>query len=189
MSLKLTVIIGSVRTGRVGPKVAEWVFDAAREQGGFDVTLVDLADVGLPLLDEPQHPVKQQYEHDHTKRWAAIVGDADAFLFVTPEYDFFAPASLINAIQYLSQEWKYKPAGIVSYGGVSGGLRSTQMLRLLLSNVNMHAVQQSVSIPFIATHIVDDVFVPPEHAAGSVNIMLVELHKWAAALAPLHHPR
>ena len=130
MALKLAVVIGSVRPGRVGPSVAAWFLEAAREHGNFDVTLVDLADVGLPLLDEPEHPVKQLYEHEHTKKWAAIVDDADAFVFVTPEYDFFAPASLLNAIQYLSKEWGYKPAGIVSYGGISGGLRSTQMVRL-----------------------------------------------------------
>ena len=186
MALKLAVIIGSVRPGRVGPSVAAWFFDAAREHGDFDVTLVDLADVGLPLLDEPHHPIKQKYEHEHTKRWAAIVEDADAFVFVTPEYDFFAPASLVNAIQYLSKEWGYKPAGIVSYGGISGGLRSTQMVRLLLSSLNVHTLQQSVSIQFVAHHIVDGQFTPEAHAVASAKHMLTELHKWAQALEPLH---
>ena len=69
--------------------------------------------------------MKQHYEHEHTKRWSAIIDDADAFVFVTPEYDYFAPASLVNAIQCLAKEWNYKPAGIVSYGDISGGLRAT----------------------------------------------------------------
>ena len=186
MALKLAVIIGSVRPGRVGPSVAAWFLEAAREHGNFDVTLVDLADVGLPLLDEPEHPVKQLYEHEHTKKWASIVDQADAFVFVTPEYDFFAPASLVNAIQYLSKEWQYKVAGIVSYGGISGGLRSTQTVRMLLSNLDVHTLRQSVSIQFVATHLVDGVLTPPDHASHAAAGMLTELHKWATVLRPLH---
>ncbi len=188
MALKLAVIIGSTRPGRVGPSVAAWFVDAAREHAEFDLTLVDLVDLELPLLDEPQHPTKQLYEHEHTKKWAAIVDDADAFVFVTPEYDFFAPASLVNAIQYLAKEWAYKPAAIVSYGGISGGLRSTQMVRLLLSSLNVHTLMQSVSIQFVAKHIHDGVFTPEPHAVGSAATMLDELSKWAAALRPLHTP-
>ena len=186
MTLKLAIIIGSVRPGRVGPYVAEWFADVAREHGGFEVTLVDLADVALPLLDEPHHPSKQHYEHEHTKRWSAIVADSDAFVFVTPEYDYFAPASLVNAIQYLSKEWKYKVAGIVSYGGISGGLRSTQTVRTLLSNLDVHAIMHSVSIQFVARQIEDGVFTAPDHGAGSAALMLTELHKWATVLQPLH---
>jgi len=183
--LKLTIIIGSVRPGRVGPTVAAWFEGVAKEHGAFDVTLIDLADVGLPLLDEREHPVKQHYEHEHTKRWSAIVADADAFVFVTPEYDYFAPASLVNAVQFLSKEWAHKAAAIVSYGGISGGLRSTQMLRLLLSNVNMHALKDSVSIQFVARHIEHGVLVPPDHAHHSATAMLTELYKWADALKTL----
>ena len=186
MPLKLAIIIGSVRPGRVGPNVASWVADVAREHGDFDVTLVDLLDIDLPLLDEPHHPSKQQYQHEHTKRWAALVEAADAFIFVTPEYDYFAPASLVNAVQYLAHEWHYKPAGIVSYGGVSGGLRSTQTLRLLLSNVDVHTVWQTVSIQFVGRQVADGVLTPPDHALGATTHMLGELHKWAHALAPLH---
>src|SRR4029079_993761 len=134
MPLSLAIVIASTRPGRVGPSVAAWALEAARDHGGFEPTLVDLADYNLPLLDEPEHPSLKKYHHDHTKRWSETIDAADAFLFVTPEYDFFAPAALVNAIQCLSQEWARKAAGIVSYGGVSGGLRSTQSLRLLLSN-------------------------------------------------------
>ena len=185
MALKLTILIGSVRPGRVGPVVAAWFDQVAREHGAFDVTLIDLADVGLPLLDEREHPVKQHYEHEHTKLWSGIVAEADAFVFVTPEYDYFAPASVINAVQFLSKEWAHKAAGVVAYGGISGGLRSTQTLRLLLSNVNMHALKDSVSIQFVGKHIEDGVLVPPDHARHSAMAMLTELHKWAGALKTL----
>lgn len=185
MTIALAVIVCSVRPGRVGPSVAAWFIDAAREHDGFDVSLVDLADVALPLLDEPAHPSKQLYEHEHTKRWADIVDRADAFVFVTPEYDYFAPASVVNAIQYLSKEWQYKAAGVVSYGGVSGGLRSTQTLRLLLANLDVHAVKDSVSIQFVARQIHDGVLTPPDHARPSAMKMLDELHTWSVALATI----
>jgi NAD(P)H-dependent FMN reductase len=81
---KLDVIICSTRPGRVGKAVGDWFDGAARQHGGFDVQLVDLAEVNLPIYDEPKHPRLQQYEHEHTRRWSALVDAADAFVFVTP---------------------------------------------------------------------------------------------------------
>lgn len=183
MALKLNIIIGSTRPGRAGPTVAAWFDGFAREHGKFDVELVDLADFGLPLLDEAAHPRLQKYEHETTRRWAASVASADAYVLVTPEYDFFAPASLVNAVQCVLREWHYKPAGIVSYGGISGGLRATQALRQLLGNVNVHALPQSVPIPFFSKFIGDDgVFVPNEPMVEGAKLMLSELHRWAVAL-------
>ena len=186
MTLKLNIIIGATRPSRQGPAIARWFDGFARDHGPFDVALVDLAEFKLPLLDEPAHPRLQQYEHDATKRWSASVASADAFVFVTPEYDYFPPASLVNCVQVLLREWAYKPAGIVSYGGVSGGLRATQGLRQLLGNVNVHALPQTVPIPFFSTFIGDDgVFVPNEQVAEGSRLMLSELGKWAKALSTL----
>jgi NAD(P)H-dependent FMN reductase len=145
---KLSVIIGSTRSGRAGVPVAKWAYSEAVSHGAFDVDLLDLAEFNLPLLDEPKHPRLQQYEHEHTKRWSRAIAPAEAFLFVTPEYDYFTSAALVNALQFLSVEWHYKAAGIVSYGGVSGGLRATQELRQLICNLNMMAIPQTVPVPF-----------------------------------------
>jgi NAD(P)H-dependent FMN reductase len=186
MALKLNIVIGSTRPGRVGPVVAEWVKEAAREHGQFDVELVDLADFGLPLLDEAAHPKMQQYANEPTKRWSESVASADAFVFVTPEYDYFAPATLVNAVQTLMQEWFYKAAGVVSYGGISGGLRSAQVLRQLLGNVNVHALPQVVPVPMFPQFIGDDgVFRPNEAMKDGAKAMLDELLKWASALKTL----
>lgn len=186
MTLKLNVIIGSTRPGRVGPTVAKWVADAARAHGAFEVELVDLADFKLPLLDEATHPVMQQYQHAHTKRWAASVGSADAFIFVTPEYDYFPPAALVNAIQALAKEWHYKTAGVVSYAGISGGLRASQELRTLLSNVNVHALPQAVPVPMFPQFISEDgVFAPNEAMNSGLTTLLGELKKWAVATKSL----
>lgn len=185
MPAQLNIIIGSTRPGRSGPTVAKWVDQVARENQQFQVQLVDLADFKLPLLDEPAHPRLRQYTHAHTKAWSASVEPADAFLFVTPEYDYFPPASLVNAVQTLALEWAHKPAGVVSYGGISGGLRSTQVLRQLLSNMNMHALPQTVPIPMFTQHIKDGQFHATEPMTKGLNELLAELAKWTEALRPM----
>ncbi len=186
MTLKLNVIIGSTRPGRGGPTIAKWVAEHAGNHGRFEVELVDLADFNLPLLDEPAHPRARKYEHEHTKRWSASVATADAYLFVAPEYDFFPNAALVNALQALSLEWSYKAAGVVSYGGISGGLRSAQELRLLIGNLNMMAITNTVPIPFYAKFINDEqVFTPTEQMGDSLTAALDELARWAGALQPI----
>ncbi|MBN9333527.1 NAD(P)H-dependent oxidoreductase [Devosia sp.] len=186
MALSLKIIIGSTRPGRVGPTIAKWVEEVARQDSRFDIELVDLADLKLPLLDEATHPVMQKYEHDHTRRWASIIGSADAYIFVTPEYNYFAPAALVNAIQTLLKEWGYKAAGVVSYGGISGGLRSAQALRQLLGNVNVHALPQVVPVPSFPQFIGEDgVFRGNEAMTTGLTGQLDELYKWASALSTL----
>ncbi len=189
MPLKLNIIIGSTRPGRVGPTIARWVEEAALAQGGFEIELVDLAAFGLPLFDEPTHPIQQDYRHEPTQRWSRSVAGADAFVFVTPEYDFFPPASLVNAVQVLIKEWWYKPAGVVSYGGISGGLRAAQGLRQLLGNVNVHALPQTVPVPLFPQFIGEDgVFRPNEEMIRGAEAMLGELQRWAKALQALREP-
>src|SRR3546814_1511700 len=75
--LELHTIICSTRPGRVGPSVARWFHDFAVGHGTFEAVLVDLADFGLPVYDEPNHPVMQKYQHAHTRAWAARVAAAD----------------------------------------------------------------------------------------------------------------
>ena len=186
MPLSLKIVIGSTRPGRVGPKFADWVAGVARAHGAFDVEVVDLDEVALPHLDEAAHPAMQKYEKEHTKAWAATVAEADAFLFVTPEYDGFPPAVLVNALQALAVEWRYKVAGIVSYGGVSGGLKGAQALRELVGNLSMMSLP-TVPVPFFSEFIGDDgVVVPNDKMDQGLGLLLGELEKWANALKPLH---
>lgn len=105
----------------------------------------------------------------------------------TPEYDYSAPASIINAVQYLSREWAYKAAAFVSYGGVSGGTRSVEMAKQVLTAVNVMPIPQAVTVPFFAQHIDAEtkVFDPGEVQVKAAATMLDELHKWTAALRPL----
>ena len=186
MALRLNIIIGSTRPGRIGPKVAEWFQGFAVEHGKFDAKLVDLVNFELPVYDEPKHPRLQQYEHTHTKRWAESVASADAFVFVTPEYNYFAPPALINAITYLSKEWAYKPAGLLSYGGVSGGLRAAQSEKLLLTSQRIMPIPEGVAVQMVNQYVGEDgVFRPSDLIASGAKTMLDELHRWAEALKPM----
>src|SRR5512141_2764170 len=107
---KLGVIIASVREGRGGAGVSEWFVAQARKHGAFDVTVLDLKEIDLPLLDEPAHPRLQRYARDTTKAWSARVKAMDAFVFVTPEYNFGSPPALVNALDHLYVECNYKAA-------------------------------------------------------------------------------
>jgi NAD(P)H-dependent FMN reductase len=185
MPLKLNVITVSTRPGRVGPKVAAWFHGFAVAHGGFEAQAVDLESFGLPVFDEPKHPRFQDYAHDHTKAWSASVASADAFVFVTPEYNYTPPPSFVNAVDYLFNEWTYKAAGIVSYGGPLGGARAAQMEKLMLTSVKVMTVPEGVSIP-LQTHM-DKAgnFTPSEPIEKSAKAMLDELVRWAGALKPL----
>jgi NAD(P)H-dependent FMN reductase len=183
MPLKVNIIIGSTRPGRAGPGIAEWIREEAEAHGEFDVKVVDLASFDLPLLDEPKIPAMQQYEHEHTQAWSAAMDEADAFVFVTPEYNYFPPAAVVNAIQVLYREWGHKPAGVVSYGGISGGLRAAQGLRQLLGNVNAHALPQTVPVPLYWQHVNEDGrFVPTDEMRDGARQLFGELARWAVTL-------
>jgi NAD(P)H-dependent FMN reductase len=190
LALKLHTIISSTRPGRVGPSVARWFHEVARRHGGFDPALVDLAEFNLPIYDEPEHPRLRKYRHEHTKAWSASVEAADAFVFVTPEYNYGPPPSLVNALNYVYTEWSYKPAAFVSYGGVSGGLRAVQAERLALTALKMVPITEGVTIPMVAKQLdADKSFLPNALHTTSAQAMLDELLRWAEALKPMRAPK
>src|SRR4051812_49877270 len=100
-------------------------------------------------MDEPNHPRLHRYEHRHMKDWSARVDAADAFVFVMPEYNFGFNAPLKNALDYLFVEWNHKPAGLVTYGGISAGTRAGQMITQVLRGLAMHPLYEAVQIPFV----------------------------------------
>jgi NAD(P)H-dependent FMN reductase len=182
----LRIIIGSTRPGRVGPAVADWIAERAREHGGFDVQVTDLAELNLPILDEPNHPRLRQYVHQHTKDWSELVEGSDAFIFVTPEYNYGFNAALKNAIDYVFNEWHGKAAGIVSYGGIAAGTRATQMLKQVLTALKIMPVPESVNIPFVRSHLDEDGRLKPNEAMeASATAMLDEVLRWTQAMHPL----
>jgi NAD(P)H-dependent FMN reductase len=183
----LQIVIASTRPGRKGAAIGVWFDRLARDHGVFDVELVDLAEVNLPLLDEPEHPRLRKYQQAHTKAWSARIDNADAFVFVTPEYNYSAPPALINALDYLAHEWAHKPVGFVSYGGVAGGTRAVQMLKLTVTALKMVPLVEAVTLPFFMKFFdaATGAFAPDEAQQKAGRVMLDELSRWSSALAVL----
>jgi NAD(P)H-dependent FMN reductase len=182
----LMIILASTRPGRVGQPVAEWFTGRARAHGGFDIDLVDLADLDLPFLDEPNHPRLRRYTQQHTRDWSARVEAADAFVLVTAEYNFGYPAALKNALDYLHGEWAYKPVGFVGYGGVAAGTRSVQQLKQVVTALKMYPLFEAVYIPFVAQFIDDDGEVQANEVMDTAaDAMLTELVRVETAMRSL----
>jgi NAD(P)H-dependent FMN reductase len=179
----LKIISSTVRPGRKGPVVANWIKEVAGNHGSFNVELLDLGEIKLPMMDEPNHPRLRKYQHDHTKRWSEKIDEAEIFIFVTAEYDYNYPAPLRNALEYLVHEWQFKAAGIVSYGGVSAGTRAANSLKADLSTLKMVPITESVNFPFFEHNINDDNdFEVNEISMKAATTMLNQLIRWTKGL-------
>ncbi|MFE9564381.1 NADPH-dependent FMN reductase [Streptomyces sp. NPDC006487] len=180
--IRLHVISASVRPTSAARPLARWAADqaSAHEEGRFDVTPVDLAEIALPFLDEPEYASTGIYTHPHTRAWSALVDSADAFLFVLPMYNGGFTAPFKNAIDFLYGEWQGKPAGLLSYSaGGSGGAPAGRMLRPVLEAVGMVPAEASAAVPGIGGLVTAEGFRAPEGLAGELAAVLDEL----AALA------
>lgn len=183
---KLLIVIGSTRPGRVGLPVAQWFAAQAVADGRFEVEIADLAELDLPLFDEPGAPFMRQYTKEHALAWSATVEAADAIVIVTAEYNYGYPAPLKNALDYLFHEWRRKPLGFVSYGGMAAGTRAVQQLQQVVTALQMVPVPTAVHIPFVASMLDDDAcFVANELIEQAATTMLAELETLDEALAPL----
>jgi NAD(P)H-dependent FMN reductase len=145
----LQVLVASTRPGRVGEPVARWIAERAGEHPAFDVEIVDLAELDLPMFAEPKHPRLREYTLDHTREFSAMIDRADGFAFVFPEYNHSYNAALKNALDHLHQEWAGKPVGLVSYGGVAAGARAAVALEPVLVALKLRPVAFA-PIPFVA---------------------------------------
>ena len=182
----LLIITVSTRPTRKGHVFAPWLQSVAEADPDWNVSIADLGAIDLPMFDEPRHPRLGNYQHNHTKAWSQMVDAADAFVIVTPEYNYGAPPSIINALDFLAREWAYKPVGFVSYGGISGGMRAVQMLKQFNTTLKMMPIPEAVTITMFGELIDAEGKLQPtpimETAAGT---MLGELKKWTGALKTL----
>lgn len=170
----------------MGGQVAEWFSRIAHEHAGFEVHVVDLAALNLPLLDEPEAAVEgQPYQHEHTRQWSALTTAADAFAFVMPEYNQGYTAPLKNALDYLYSEWNDKPVAFVSYGMSSGGMRAATLLRPVVSALKMIPVADSVVIHLRQACDAEGRLTPTAAMGKAAQTTLDELLRLTTALAPL----
>ena len=181
--MKLVIIIASTRPGRIGDQVGKWIAEYAVAHTDFDVSVADLAEINLPLFDEPNHPMTGDYTKEHTKKWSKIIDAADAFVVVTPEYNYTMPPSLVNAIDFLHKEWQHKPVAFVGYG-LTGAVRAIQTEKLIFANLSVMPIAYGVNLSGVYRPAVTT-FEPEEKHEQAAERTLQELHKWATALIPL----
>ena len=144
-ALRVGVIVGSNRPVRICRDIAEWVRTIAESVDENSYSLIDLAEVNLPFLDEPKMPAGGDYKHEHTKRWSALIRSYDAFVFVVPQYNWGYPAVVKNALDFLYVEWRDKPVAVVSYGTRGGG-RATEQLQTVFQGLHMRIVLENPAL-------------------------------------------
>ena len=183
------VIAGSVRPTRICLQIAEWVAEAGREATGEAYEVVDLKAWPLPMDDEPDVPAAAaDYAHPHTRAWSRKIAGADAFVFVTPQYNWGYPAALKNALDHLYREWTGKPALIVTYGG-HGGERCAEQLRQVLQGLRMQPLAAAPGFTLTREQIVANTgaISPAADFADQLDALAAALRELAAARA-VHRP-
>ncbi|WP_285575445.1 bifunctional NAD(P)H-dependent oxidoreductase/GNAT family N-acetyltransferase [Actinoallomurus iriomotensis] len=185
--VRVLVLVCSTRPGALGRTVGEWVIETITPRAlelGVELVPVALGDLDLPFLDEEQHPSSGVYRHEHTRRWSAIVDAADGFIVVTPEYNYGMPATLKNALDYLSREWAWKPVGFVSYGNTSAGTRSVQHAKQVVTTLRLVPLGATVAIR-IGDATQNGTLRPDTALARAAVGVLDELVRVANALRPM----
>jgi NAD(P)H-dependent FMN reductase len=174
--IRVAIIIGSTRVGRLGPRVAGWFGELAEERDDLVVDIIDLLDEGLP-------PRLSAEERDAIAAYLDKLEAADAFVVVTPEYNHGYPAPLKQAIDLARSQWHAKPVGFVSYGGLSGGLRAVEQLRQVFAEVHATTVRDVVSLhsPW-GLFDGDDDQLDAIGASLAAKVLLDRLTWWAEAL-------
>jgi NAD(P)H-dependent FMN reductase len=170
----LQVIVASTRPGRIGGAFGDWFTALATEHGGFDVEKIDLAEVNLPFVDEPNHPKLRAYQHQHTKDWSATIDRADAYVFVTPEYNYGYNAVLKNALDFLCHEWADKAVTFVSYGGIAGGTRAVQQLKQVVTTLRMVPIFESVNVAFAPQKLTEERTVAPDPLLDAAGVQTLD---------------
>lgn len=182
--IPVAVLIGSTREERLGGLVAEWFLGRLAARGGFAADVIDLEQTELPGRLPAGHPARGDYP-ETVKPYAARIAAAEAIVVVTPEYNHGYPGALKDAIDLVNREWRVKPVGFVSYGGLSGGIRAIEGLRLVFAELHAVTLRDAVVLPFAARAFrergePDD---PEGMIADGVRIMLDRLEWWSRALA------
>ena len=185
--VRVLALVCSTRPGALGPLVGQWLLETITPRAaelGVELVPVALGDLNLPFLDEEEHPSSGVYQHEHTRRWSAIVDAAHGFIAVTPEYNYGMPATLKNALDYLSREWAWKPIGFVSYGNTSAGTRSVQHAKQVVTTLRLVPLGATVAIRI--GDATENGRLRPDAARDTAGIgLLDELVRVAHALRPL----
>lgn len=173
--MKIGIIVGSTRPGRLGSRVGAWVAEHAAQRGDAEFDLIEVADYELSLLSEPTVPgaANREYENANTRAWSATIDSYDGFVFVAPEYNHSVSAAMKNAFDVLYPEWANKTVAFVGYGAV-GGVRAVEHWRGIVANASMFAARSQVAVN-VMTDFPGGEFAPSERLLGDLTTMLDEL--------------
>lgn len=178
--MKIQIIVGSVREGRVAIKVADWLLQQIQslEDQQLEAEIVDLKQWQLPFFAGANPPASGTYDQPKQQQWAEKIAQADAFIMVTPEYNHGYSPALKNAIDYLYREWQAKPVAFVSYGG-SNGSRSIDQLKQVCTFVGMIDSQAVIEIRDIGQRAKAEQFEGNEFDLKALKTVLGKLNKYA----------
>ncbi|PLA14207.1 NADPH-dependent FMN reductase [Corynebacterium riegelii] len=179
MSEKKTigVFLGSVREGRFGEVVANWVMEKAHNREGFEYTLLDLREFDVPHLvaTTPPGAANKQYEDPAVTRWSQAVDACDGYIFVTPEYNHSVPGTMKNAVDSLGAEWRGKPVAFVGYGADSA-IRAVEHWRVIVANFSMFDIRNQVALS-IFDDVKDGAFAPRDVKVESLETVLGDIEQ------------
>lgn len=181
--VKIGIIAGSSRPGRFNIQPANWITDLAKDRDDIEVELLDLAEINLPFLDEPNTPLSHDYTKDHTKAWSEKIEGIDGFVMVTPEYNHSFSPLLKNALDYLYYEWNFKPVTFVSYGSIAGGSRAVEHLRGVCGELKLFDLREQIMFPSYWNHMDEGgAYQFTEEDTKAASTMLDSVAFWATEL-------
>ncbi|KQB83602.1 NADPH-dependent FMN reductase [Corynebacterium oculi] len=181
--MKIGIIVGSIREGRLGDQVGQWALGVAREQPekeATEFTLIDLKDFDLPLYASEVLPAmaNKEYGNEQVQEWSRAIDACDAFLFVTPEYNHSVPGAMKNAVDSLGAEWQGKPIGFIGYSA-TGGIRAVEHWRAIMANFQCPMLRTQLDFS-IFTDVREGVFSPNQRSVDTLVRMIGELEREAA---------
>jgi len=181
--LKIKVVLGSVRQGRIADKVWAWLEKQLAEFGKFDIELLDLKQINLPIFNESNYPAQGlPHETEAARNWSAKMAEADGYIIVTAEYDHALPGALRNAFDYLANEWNKKAVGIISYGAGAGGTRAAEGMKASLTYMETVVLPAEVNIPNVWAAFDENGGLPDNYSVAAQK-MFASLEWWAALLS------
>jgi NAD(P)H-dependent FMN reductase len=188
MSIKIGVILGSIREGRFGEKPARWIYDEVKKRKGVEAEFLDLRDYALGNFDAAVSPawITEPYRQENVARWTKAVGRQDGFVIVAPEYNRSVGGAMKNAFDWVYPEWNRKAVGFVGYGAV-GGARAVEHMRTIAVELQMAPVRSAVHLPvdLYLGMMKDAAPVDPARFATveqAANTMIDQILWWARAL-------
>jgi NAD(P)H-dependent FMN reductase len=174
--MKIGIIVGSVRDGRKGLEVGNWVLGQAKNRTDAEYELIDLKDFDLPVLAAATVPMAadRQYESPAVTDWSRAIDACDGYVIVTPEYNHGVPGGLKNAVDSIGPELVGKAVGMVGYGG-EGATRAVEQWRNIFANFHMVTVRAQLAISITDEFEEDGSFVPANRRAGELDTLLDQL--------------